>query len=260
MDSISIDFPETPSWSYYEGDLPKLSVINESFQLIKNDGARANATIVNEDLNGVNEIDIYGVIFDEKNNAIAAASTYIETLNSQDKREVTFTWVNDIEEISYICDGTGEVFLFEGSGSSSDNLYTQGDRLREILGDKFKVSVLTKPSKIEWAEIFGNLKKEKEGDNLSFAVLQQGGVLSDSLNVLSIINKEFDSTIPLAISSIDAKVGLEEALLNRGAKFFSVELGFDDVSIRPWSQKLKSVKCKGKPTRIDVLVAPKIWR
>ena len=175
VDSVSIEFDKPPNWVYYDGELPKVSATDERFQLLKNGGVRANAIVVNDELNIVNEVDVYGVIFDNKNNAVAAASTYIETLNAKDQREVTFTWVNDIEDIEYVCDGSGEVFLLEGSGSSSDALYGYADRFREILGDGFEVSVLTKPSKIEWDKILTDIKDEKEGDNLGFIVLQRGG-------------------------------------------------------------------------------------
>lgn len=90
----TFEFTEVPFWSQVSEDTgSQVKVLVSDIKLEGEDTApRLSATIKNNSLLAIPEVDVVAILYDELGNAISISQTYVEVLAGEEVREVTFTW------------------------------------------------------------------------------------------------------------------------------------------------------------------------
>lgn len=90
----TFEFTQVPEWVQVSQEK-----INQSRVLISNviladetTNPRLSATVKNDSLSAVKNIDVVTILYDANRNAISASRTYLETLRGGEKKDINFTW------------------------------------------------------------------------------------------------------------------------------------------------------------------------
>lgn len=98
---VSFELDDSPLWQKIDRTPPQLTFSNKRFE--NEPIPRLVATMKNDTITTVNGIDIYAILSDIDQNAVAVSSTFVEELPAGESREVSFTWPAPLlKEISFI--------------------------------------------------------------------------------------------------------------------------------------------------------------
>ena len=258
IETTNITFDEKPNWQPATTKVPQLLTLNQRIEYIKRGGARGYATIVNETVSPINDIDIYAVVYDQRGNAVSAASTYIQTLKSKEERDVIFTWVNDIEPIEYVCNAKSDLFLINSEGVITPQMVKIKNKLKEILKDSSEIEFISKPVDYAWANaIDDSISNLDKTNKLYFAIIETDSNLTKTIELIRLLNDTYNiSAIVFTTPSISESIKRVISEKNLDASVALVD--FDDVSVRFITQEIKFKKCKGSATSIEILTVPNI--
>ena len=84
------EFTDPPVWQKIEQPIPKLTMVKKGFNNLPR--PQLLASITNESLVSLKDIEVVVVLSDSDGNAIAVSSTFVETLDPDETRELSFTW------------------------------------------------------------------------------------------------------------------------------------------------------------------------
>jgi len=90
----SFEFTENPIWIQVPQDkIDQLKVLVSDMKLENDDiSPRFSATVRNNSLFQIPEVNIIAILYDEEGNAVNGSRTYIDVLFGEESREVVFTW------------------------------------------------------------------------------------------------------------------------------------------------------------------------
>jgi hypothetical protein len=94
----SFEFTEMPVWlqvSQEKIDQLKILISNISLEN-QNTTPRLTAVVENNSLFQVPEVNIVAILYDESGNAVSASQTYLDKLDGEESKEITFTWPEPI--------------------------------------------------------------------------------------------------------------------------------------------------------------------
>lgn len=113
----TFDFTRDLVWERNLLPEPELIVTNKA--LSKEETApRVDATVKNNGLDRVINIELVAIISDATGNAIGASRTFIENLEKGESKQVVFTWPNPFETKAEVCGSPADVALvIDRSGS-----------------------------------------------------------------------------------------------------------------------------------------------
>jgi len=90
----TFEFTQTPSWiQIYPEKIKQLEVLVSRINLINEDTSPVlSATIKNNSLFIIPEVDIVVILYDANHNAVSTSRTYLDSLKAEEERDITFTW------------------------------------------------------------------------------------------------------------------------------------------------------------------------
>lgn len=98
---ISFEFENSPLWQKLDRVAPQLTFSNKRFQ--NEPSPRLVATIKNDTITTASAIDVFAILSDIDQNAVAVSSTFLEELPAGESREISFTWPAPFaREVSFI--------------------------------------------------------------------------------------------------------------------------------------------------------------
>jgi hypothetical protein len=94
---VDFEFLENPIFEKEDPVLPLLITKNSKYFVDSSSagGPRVTATIQNISLEEVNDVDVVVLLFDIMDNVVGVSSTYIERINPEESKDVSFTWPNN---------------------------------------------------------------------------------------------------------------------------------------------------------------------
>ena len=99
--SVFLEFRDV-DWVYEknEFDPRAISIKNEELLI---ESSTVEATVVNNTLKDISNINLFSIVFDENDNAIATTRSFIRTLQAKEERNTTFLWKNEFVGTEYKC-------------------------------------------------------------------------------------------------------------------------------------------------------------
>jgi len=96
----TFEFTETPVWNTVPEDkLSQLKILVSDIKLEnQNTSPRLSATIKNNSFFIVPEVSVVALLYDQKGNAVSASSTFLDTLDRGESKEINFTWPQPISQ------------------------------------------------------------------------------------------------------------------------------------------------------------------
>ncbi len=90
----TFQFTEVPNWTYVSSEKTKqLNITISNIALANTDtNPILSATIKNNSILNIPNLNVVAILYDDKNNAIASSNTYLENLNRQETKDINFTW------------------------------------------------------------------------------------------------------------------------------------------------------------------------
>ncbi|MFZ3015935.1 MAG: hypothetical protein WA101_03020 [Minisyncoccia bacterium] len=94
----TFEFSETPVWIQVPQEkINQLKVLISDIKLENQDiSPRLSAVIKNNSLFQIPEVNVIAILYDEAGNAVSASRTYLDVLNGEEIKEITFTWPEPI--------------------------------------------------------------------------------------------------------------------------------------------------------------------
>jgi len=116
---VALELEEHTVWTKMYPKNTQISVKNK--KLLNIDASpRLNATLLNNSINGISDVDIVVVVYNSQGEAIAVSSTYEKILKKNSSKDIFFTWFNKFTTRSKdgVCTTPADVMLvFDRSGS-----------------------------------------------------------------------------------------------------------------------------------------------
>lgn len=98
---VAFDFETSPLWQKIDFTVPQPTFSGKRFE--NEPTPRLVATIKNPGLSPIQNVEVFSVISNKEENAIAVSSTFVEGLLGGESRDITFTWPRPFkEEVSFI--------------------------------------------------------------------------------------------------------------------------------------------------------------
>lgn len=97
---VTFEFTQTPNWIQISKEkINQLKVLVSNIVLVDEaTSPRLSATIKNNSLFSIKEIDVIAILYDANHNAVSVSRTYLETLAGEESQEVNFTWPEPLSE------------------------------------------------------------------------------------------------------------------------------------------------------------------
>lgn len=91
---VTFEFTEAPDWTFVsESKVNQVKVLVSNIKLINEDTApKLSVTVKNDSLFTIPDINFIAILYDASHNAVSASSTYLDVLNRQDTKNITYTW------------------------------------------------------------------------------------------------------------------------------------------------------------------------
>jgi len=96
----TFEFTETPVWiQVSEEKINQLKIFVSDIRLENEDiSPRLSAMVKNSSLFQIPEVNIVAFLYDEKGNVVSASRTYLDVLQGEENKEITFTWPEAFSE------------------------------------------------------------------------------------------------------------------------------------------------------------------
>ena len=90
----TFEFTSVPDWTIVSREkINQLKILVSDVELENGDTSpRLSATVKNNSLFIIPEVDVVAILYDESGNAISASQTYLDVLLGEESRDITFTW------------------------------------------------------------------------------------------------------------------------------------------------------------------------
>ena len=90
----TFEFTQTPVWTQVPQDkIDQLKVTVSNITLVNEDTSPVlSASIKNNSLFTIPEVNIIAILYDANHNAVSASRTYLDLLNGEESKDLTFTW------------------------------------------------------------------------------------------------------------------------------------------------------------------------
>ncbi len=90
----TFEFTQVPEWvTVSEAKISQLQVLVSNINLVnESTSPRLSATIKNNSLFAIPEMDVVAILYDANHNAVSASRTYLQTFAGEETRDVNFTW------------------------------------------------------------------------------------------------------------------------------------------------------------------------
>lgn len=90
----TLEFIETPQWIQVPKEkMNQLKVLVSNITLTdETTSPKLSATIKNNSLFIIPEVGVVAILYDASGNAVSASSTYLDVLNGEESRDISFTW------------------------------------------------------------------------------------------------------------------------------------------------------------------------
>ena len=97
---VSFEFTQTPLWVQVSQEkIDQLRILVSNINLLDEAGSpKLSATIKNDSLFIIPEVNIVAILYDKLGNAISVSRTYLDVLNREESKELTFTWPEPFTE------------------------------------------------------------------------------------------------------------------------------------------------------------------
>jgi hypothetical protein len=94
----TFEFSEVPVWvQISEEKASQLKVFAKNIELVDQDTApKLSATLKNNSLFMIPEVNVVAILYNEKGNAISASRTYVDLLRGEEEVDLNFTWPEPI--------------------------------------------------------------------------------------------------------------------------------------------------------------------
>lgn len=91
----TFEFTETPVWVQVpEKEVDQLKVLISDIKLTGEDTSPAlSATIKNDSLFKIPEVNVIALLYDETGNAVSVSRTYLDVLHREESTDINFTWI-----------------------------------------------------------------------------------------------------------------------------------------------------------------------
>jgi hypothetical protein len=117
--NVVFEFSQDIMWTKMSEQAPRIKVKNK--KLINIDSSpRFNATILNNSIDNLSDVEIVAVVYNSGGNPVAVSSTYEKTINKGASKDIFFTWPNKFttRPSGGVCTAPADVALvFDRSGS-----------------------------------------------------------------------------------------------------------------------------------------------
>jgi Mg-chelatase subunit ChlD len=112
-----IELPKTIHWLKITREEPEVEI--QSSPILKQDTSpRIEATVLNKSIENLKNIELVAVVFDGRDNAVAASRTFINRLDKNQKTDIFFTWPRPFDLNTRACTKLSEIVLaIDRSGS-----------------------------------------------------------------------------------------------------------------------------------------------
>jgi hypothetical protein len=98
---ISFELEDSPLWQKIDRVPPQLIFSNKRFA--NEPTPRLVATVKNDSITTLSGVEVYAILSDADQNAVAVSSTFLEELPGGESREVSFTWPSPFQkDVSFI--------------------------------------------------------------------------------------------------------------------------------------------------------------
>ena len=91
---VTFEFTETPKWLQVSQEkIDQLKIFVSNIQLVdETTSPKLSATIKNNSLFTIPNVDVITILYNEEGNAVSASSTYLDQLNPLQDANINFTW------------------------------------------------------------------------------------------------------------------------------------------------------------------------
>ncbi len=182
---VTFEFTGNILWTKFFGQEPDIKTEN-TVLTGKDTAPRLDVTVSNPGVDPYQNVDLVALIFDNKENVVAASHTIVDSLTGGEKKKVTFTWPQPIDAGEGMCDVPVDVMLvIDRSGSMADDNKNPPQPLTDVKNA---------------AESFvGQLRKEDQAGVVSFAN-------DATIATTSLLSNAYD-TLKQSIAAISIKTG-----------------------------------------------------
>lgn len=105
------------TWQKNEETGEKISITHSPILRLESE-PRIEASVKNNNIEEIKNIELVAVIFDGSDNAVAASRTFVESLKKNEETSIFFTWAKPFELSSKVCEKPSNVvLLLDRSGS-----------------------------------------------------------------------------------------------------------------------------------------------
>ena len=97
----TFEFTQAPEWIQVSKEkVNQIKMLVSNITLTDEQvSPRLSATIKNDSLFIVPEVDVVAILYDASGNALAASRTYLDVLNGEESRDLNFTWPEPISGV-----------------------------------------------------------------------------------------------------------------------------------------------------------------
>ncbi len=91
---VTFEFTQVPNWvTVSEDKINQVKTLVSNIKLTDPDTKpKLSATIKNDSLFTIPDVNVIAILYDASHNAVSASRTYVEVLNPEDIKNITFTW------------------------------------------------------------------------------------------------------------------------------------------------------------------------
>lgn len=96
----TLEFTEVPTWVKVDPvKVTKLKIYSSDIKLEnESTSPKLSATLRNDSLTEIKDIDVVAILYNTKGNAISVSSTYLDRLKGEESAPVNFTWPEPLKE------------------------------------------------------------------------------------------------------------------------------------------------------------------
>ena len=91
---VTFEFTQVPEWIFVTQEkIDQIKLVISNTNLVNQESApKLSATIKNNSLFTISDVNLIAILYDESHNAVSASRTYLDVLNSEETKDINFTW------------------------------------------------------------------------------------------------------------------------------------------------------------------------